>query len=137
MYASKEDIDNLYGVELLVRLADNNRDGIPDPEIVDRGLVAADEICDAYLSAVYTVPLTSTPGVIRNCAIDIAVYKIALSRGTRTDEMRLRYEDALAILDKISAGKIGLGLPTTTGDDGTVTDPNAKRYGRSIDCWRA
>jgi phage gp36-like protein len=144
-YATKEDIDDLYGTDLLVRIADYDRDGAPDTEVVDRGLQAADEICDAYLSAQYPVPVVPTPGVVKNCAIDIAVYKIALGRTGRTDEMRLRYEDALAILEKISTGKVGLGLPpvttTTTDANGnlvtTTTDPNVKRSGGSLDCGRA
>ncbi|WFU52309.1 DUF1320 domain-containing protein [Bradyrhizobium pachyrhizi] len=140
-YATKEDIDELYGTDLLVKIADYDRDGTPDPLVVDKGLLAADEICDAYLSAQYTIPLVPTPGVVKNCAIDISVYKIALGRGGRTDEMRVRYEDALALLEKISTGKVGLGLPpeTTTNPDGTTTttNPNVKRSGGSFDCARA
>jgi phage gp36-like protein len=141
MYATKEDIDELYGTDLLVRIADYNRDGQPDPEVIDKGLLAADEVCNAYLSAQYPVPVAPTPGVVRTCAIDIAIYKIALGRGGRTDEMRLRYEDALALLEKISAGKVGLGLPPETGTDQNgapvTTNPNVKRSGRSFDCGRA
>jgi phage gp36-like protein len=140
-YATKEDIDELYGTDLLVKIADYDRDGTPDPLVVDKGLQAADEICDAYLSAQYTIPVVPTPGVVKNCAIDIAVYKIALGRGGRTDEMRVRYEDALALLEKISTGKVGLGLPPTTGTDENgdpvTTNPNVKRSGGSFDCGRA
>jgi phage gp36-like protein len=140
-YATKEDIDELYGTDLLVRVADYDRDGTPDPAVVAKGLEGADEICDAYLSAQYTIPVVPTPGVVRNCAIDIAVYKMALGRTGRTDEMRVRYEDALALLEKISTGKVGLGLPPTTVDNGdgttTTTDPNVKRSGGSFDCGRA
>lgn len=140
-YATKEDIDELYGTDLLVKIADYDRDGTPDPLVVDKGLQAADEICDAYLSAQYTIPVVPAPGVVKNCAIDIAVYKIALGRGGRTDEMRVRYEDALALLEKISTGKVGLGLPPTTGTDENgdpvTTNPNVKRSGGSFDCGRA
>ncbi|WP_315729807.1 DUF1320 domain-containing protein [Bradyrhizobium sp. SZCCHNRI2010] len=153
-YATKQDIDELYGTDLLVRVADYDRDGTPDPDVVAKGLQAADEICDAYLSAQYQLPLATIPGIVKNCAIDIAVYKMALGRTGRTDEMRVRYEDALSILEKISTGKIGLGLPAVTSqpiDPKTglpqvdangnpvlvTTDPNTKRSGGSFDCGRA
>jgi phage gp36-like protein len=144
-YATKEDIDELYGTDLLVRVADYNRDGTLDEDVVARGLEAADQVCNAYLSAQYSVPVVPTPGVVKTCAIDIAVYKMALGRGQRTDEMRTRYEDALALLEKISTGKVGLGLPpvttTTTDANGNpvtvTTDPNVKRSGRSFDTGRA
>ena len=140
-YATKADIDELYGEDLLIRVADYDRDGTPDDAVVARGLQSADEVCNAYLSAQYPVPVTPVPGVVRTCAIDIAVYKIALGRGGRTDEMRVRYEDALSLLEKISTGKVGLGLPPVTTDNGdgttTTTDPNVKRSGGSFDCGRA
>ena len=140
-YASKVDIDQLYGEDLLIRIADYDRDGTPDDDVVTRGLQSADEICNAYLSAQYSVPVLPTPGVVRTCAIDIAVYKIALGRGGRTDEMRVRYEDALLLLERISTGKVGLGLPPEVGTDvdgnPITTDPNVKRSGRSFDAGRA
>jgi phage gp36-like protein len=144
-YATEEDIDELYGTDLLVRVADYDKDGTPDEDVVANGLRNADDICNAYLSAQYSVPVTPTPGIVRTCAIDIAVYKMALGRSSRTDEMRVRYEDALAILDRISKGTVGLGLPpvttTTTDANGnpvtTTLDPNVKRSGGSFDCGRA
>jgi phage gp36-like protein len=144
-YATRDDIDDLYGTDLLVRVADYNRDGQPDDDVMAKGLQSADEICNAYLSANYSVPIDPTPGIVNACAIDIAIYKMALGRTGRTDEMRVRYEDALAILERISTGKIGLGLApvttTTTDANGntvtTVTDPNVKRSGGSFDCGRA
>lgn len=139
-YATQEDIEDLYSVDLLVRVADYDKDGVADPDVIEKGLRGADEICDAYLSAQYTVPISPVPGVIRTCAIDIAVYKMALGRVQRTDEMRVRYEDALKLLEKISAGKIGLGLPPVDpdGPDGPLepVDPGAKRKGRSFDTGR-
>jgi phage gp36-like protein len=152
-YATKTDVDDLYGTDLLVRVADYNRDGVPDQDVIDRGLQASDEICNAYLSSQYSLPVSPVPGVVKNCAIDIAVYKMALGRGARTDEMRVRYEDALSMLDKIATGKIGLGLlPTTklavdatgnpiTDANGTqitiTTNPNVKRSGLTFDSLRA
>jgi phage gp36-like protein len=144
-YATKDDIVELYGPDLLVRVADYDKDGQPDDDVVAKGLQNADDICNAYISAQYSVPVTPTPGIVRTCAIDIAVYKMALGRASRTDEMRVRFDDALALLDRISKGTIGLGLApvttTTTDANGnpvtTTVDPNVKRSGGSFDCGRA
>jgi phage gp36-like protein len=138
-YASKADIDDLYGTALLVRIADEDRDGVADQEKVDKGLSAADAIIDAYLSAQYPLPLSTVPEVLKTCAIDIAVYKIPITRAPRTEEMRLRYEDALKLLERISTGKVGLGLPTTDEDgNGTPeTNPNARSKARIINVGRA
>lgn len=137
-YASKADIDELYGVDLLVRIADFNRDGVPDDDVVTKALLGADEIINAYLSAQYPVPVSPVPGVVRSCAIDIAVYRIALGRAQRSEEMRVRYEDALAILDRIAKGQIGLGQTPVDGNGDGVPDPvAANRKGRMITIGRA
>jgi phage gp36-like protein len=139
-YATKEDIDDLYGEDLLVRLADLDKDGVPDADVVEKALRGADEVCDAFLSAQYTVPVVPTPGVVRSCAIDIAVYKIALGVTTRTTEMRQRYEDAIELLKMIASGKVGLGQPPVDpdgpGGPTAPTDPSAKRKGRVFDTAR-
>lgn len=137
-YATQEDIIELYGQDLLLRVADVDKDGDPDEEVVTKGLQSADDICNAYLSAQYSIPVTPTPGVVRTCAVDIAIYKMALQRGGRTDEMRVRYEDALSLLEKISKGTVGLGqIPEDEDEDGVPdNDPNRKRRGRIIDIGR-
>jgi phage gp36-like protein len=138
MYCTSDDIIDLYGYDLLVRIADHDKDGAPDPDKVEKGLIGAAEICDAYLSAQYTVPVVPAPGIVRTCAINIAVYLIAMDRVRRTEEMRLRYEDALKLLERISTGRIGLGLPPGDGNgDGNETNPNARRKGRSMNTARA
>ena len=138
MYASQDDIVELYGIDLLVRVSDLDKDGVPDPDVVQRGLQGADDIINAYLSAQYTIPVVPTPGSIKTAAIDIAVYRMAIGRAMRTDEMRVRYEDALMLLDKISKGQIGLGLPPVDSNgDGIPDNPNIQRKGRSINAVRA
>lgn len=139
-YATAQDIIDLYGEDLLRRLADRDKDGLPDDAVVADALQGADEICNAYLSAQFTVPVVPTPGIVRTCAIDIAVYRMAIERAQRTDEMRLRYEDALKILDKIAKGDIGIGLPPGGGGGGgDPTDPGSipLNKGRTINAWRA
>lgn len=136
-YATQQDIVDLYGVDLLVRVADHDRDGTPDPTIVSNGLEAADSIINAYLSAQYPIPVTPVPEIVKTCAIDIAVYKMALGRVQRTDEMRVRYEDALSLLEKIAKGTIGLGNVSTDTDGDGVVDPSMTRRGRFLNVSRA
>jgi phage gp36-like protein len=137
-YATAQDIIALYGEALLVRVSDQNKDRQADPEVVEAGLEAADDIIDAYLSSQYTVPLAYVSKSVRKLAIDIAVYTMAMGRAERTEEMRLRYEDAMAMLKMMATGKIGLGLPPvdSNGDGVPESDPNRKRKGRFLDISR-
>ena len=133
-YASQEDIVDLYGEDLLVRLTDTTRSNAIDTVVVGRGLQSADDIINSYVSERYTLPLPMVPGVLRECGVDIAVYKIALSTTKKTPEMRQRYEDAIALLERIGSGKAGLGL--IPGDDDPPIDSTPTRVGRSINLRR-
>ena len=101
-YANQADIEDLYGFDLLVRVADPNKTGAPDADLIAQGLQGADDIINAYLSAQYPVPLSPVPGSIRSMAVDIALYRMAIKRAMRTDEMRQRY-DIRACLDELAA----------------------------------
>jgi phage gp36-like protein len=75
---------------------------------------------DAYLSSRYTVPLPTPPAVLMRFTSDIARY--GLYEDNAKDEVRQRYEDAIAFLKAIAAGKASLGpgegdapLPTGGG----------------------
>lgn len=140
-YASADDISEMYGEQLLLRIADPDDTGYFDVHIVKSALEQADDIIDSYLSTRYTLPLRNTPGILKACAIDIAVYKMAHGRLPRTDEMRIRYEDALRMLELIAKGTIGLGLPAdgddTLGEDGSGINPNLTNRGRFFNVRRS
>lgn len=137
-YATKENIDDAYGADLLLKIADQDKDGVPDQEILDRNLKSASGIINGYLQTKYTLPLPGTSSLLVELCVDIAVYKMCLARAVRTQEMRVRYEDAINTLKDIASGKIAV---VVDGDDGSVdsTDPvtNTPSYaGRSIDTYR-
>lgn len=143
MYATEQDIVELYGQDLLLRVADHNKDNVPDPQVVEMALQSADDLCNAYLSALYDVPVDPVPGIVKKCAIDIAVYNMAHGRVQRTEEMRVRFEDATKLLEKIAAGKVGVGIPTNNGGGsgsgsggGGVPGGGATRKGRVIEVGR-
>ena len=115
-YATTQDIVVIYGEEILNAVADRDRSGRSDEDAVQAALEAASAEIDTYLGSRYTVPLTSPPPYIRQIAVDITVYRLALDIAPRTEEMRLRYMDAITYLKAVAAGTID--LPTTTGDPG-------------------
>jgi phage gp36-like protein len=116
-YATQADIATLYGANALV-VADHNRDGIVDSAAVTRALTSASDEIDTYLAARYTLPLTEVPGFLKTLAVDIALYRLALSADVLSDEHRKRYEDALGHLKRIAKGEAALVFTATpaTGD---------------------
>lgn len=137
-YAAQVDLENQYSVDVVKRLADQDNDGTIGPDdqaAMDDALSSASSIIDAYLGTRYSVPISNPPTVLRDLCVDIAWYRLAHSRLKQTQEMRLRYEDAINLLKLIAAGKAAIGLDTD--DDGVSDDQSAAMVARSAYLLRA
>jgi phage gp36-like protein len=124
-YATQSDIVTLYGQNALV-VADHNRDGAADSAAVTRALTSASGEIDTYLHARYTLPLPEVPGFLKQLAVDIALYRLALSADVLSEEHRKRYEDALGHLRRIAKGEAALvftAAPATGGIDVSGAQP--------------
>lgn len=131
-YASAQDISDRYGADKLLLLADRNADDAADTEVVDQALRDASAEIDTYLAAKYSMPLPSVPDALVRLCVDIAVYRLGVSADLATEEMRQRYEDAVALLGRISKGTASLGLPKPpSSSNGAVLVAGPKRrFGR-------
>lgn len=137
MYATRADIIRIYGAEFL---SDITPSDVPDPDgAVDQALDDATAEIDGYLSKQYPLPLSGQPKVLRRPCIDVAVYVLANSHTRLTTTIETRYEQATALLTKISKGIAGLGADepsaavegstsgTSSGADFTA---RPRRFGR-------
>lgn len=114
-YATNNDIITIYGEQVLNAVASRDGSNRQSYEAVEAALDAASAEIDTYIGNRYTVPLVAPPPYIRQVCVDISVYRLALDVGPRTDEMRLRYKDAIEYLRAVSKGDID--LPVTGGTD--------------------
>lgn len=131
IYATKQDIIDRYGEDLLLRIADRDNDDTIDDTAVTKALAdQADEI-DVYLSARCDLPLTTVPGVLKRLNVDMAVYQLA---GDEVQEhQQKRYENAVNLLIRISKGEVKLGLPEESQPEESETmavDAADKLFGR-------
>jgi len=110
-YATQADIEAIYSADALAVAADRDGDGVADPASVAAALERASSEIDLHIGARYALPLASTPVQLVQIAVDIALYRLVLDAGVRTDEHRTRYEDAVAMLRRIADGKAALTLP--------------------------
>lgn len=116
IYASEADIVDLYSEETLT---DTLRDPVADrASAVPKAIAAASAEIDGYLSARYRLPLANAPAVLVRPAIDITLYVLASTHTRLTDELRTRYEDAIAFLSRLAKGTAGLGEDEPRVDDG-------------------
>jgi phage gp36-like protein len=109
-YATQSDIEELYSRDALY-VADRDGDGAPDSAAVAKALGAASDEIDTYVGVRYPLPLDGTTPILTQLCVDMALYRLAQARHVLTEEHRTRYEDAIALLTKISMGKATLNLP--------------------------
>lgn len=126
MYSSVTDFITAFGSEetlMLSALDDPSIDEIQDP-IIQRALDDAAAELDSYIAAAgYLIPLPYVPANLRERANDIARYR--LDKNRQREDVRLRYEDAIAFLKDLVAGKARLNpdllcpAECLDGDSGT------------------
>lgn len=120
-YATQDDIVTLYGDDALF-VADRDGDGLADSAAVSRALDLASAEIDTYLAARYTLPLPVVPAMLMAWCVDIALYRLALGADVLSEELRRRYDDALAALRRIAKGEAALVLPPDPDADPAITD---------------
>lgn len=111
-YATLDDMTERAGLAELRQIADRDRDGTPDPDVVAAALQDADDVIDGYLGTRYGLPLASVPPQLRPWAVSIARY--VLHRNGAPDHVAQDYKDAIAALKDVSRGLIA--LPVAVGE---------------------
>ncbi len=111
-YSAQADILEQLPAATLIELTDDAGAGAVDADAVTRAIADADATIDAYAQARYSVPLSATPDKIRQVSVDLAIYNL-FSRLDSVPEVRAdRKKDAVRFLERLSDGKIDLGLET-------------------------
>lgn len=112
IYADIDDLKERFSEAEIVQLTDRDRDGNVDDDVANQALLDADAEINAAVGVRYGLPLPSVPDLINRLACDIARYRLYDDKPT--DEVRRRYEDAVAELDKIAKGTRDLQFPGAT-----------------------
>lgn len=109
-YATQAALEDAFGVAEILQVADRDGDGEADEAVLAAALARADATIDGYLGARYATPVAPPPlPILTAMACDLARYW--LYDDAAPDRVREGYEDALAWLREVAAGKVALGLP--------------------------
>lgn len=111
-YATLTDLIERAGEVEIRQIADRNRDGTADPDVIAAALSDADNVINGYVGAKYTLPLPSVPDIVRTWAVSIARY--ILHRNGAPEHISNDYKDAIAALKDVSRGLIA--LPVAAGE---------------------
>lgn len=110
-YATPDDLHLRFGSNELLSLAPNeNGDGL-NTALISAAIADAEAEIDSYINQRYRVPLASVPDVLVGVACDLARYRLYSTNPT--EEVAKRYEQRIAFLRDVSAGRAGILVETT------------------------
>jgi phage gp36-like protein len=111
-YATPQDIINRYPNRDLVQLTNEDPTVTTvNTTVLQQALDDASAEIDGYLGGRFTLPLTDVPAILNRLASDIAIYRLQSLRPIHDlADARRRYDDALAMLTKVAAGEMTLGV---------------------------
>ena len=116
-YCTQSDLLKQITSEQLIQLTDDADAGVADTAIVDDAIAAADAVIDGYCAQRYTVPFASTPPIINEISVTVALYKLFTRRAHAMPELRKeQYDNMIKMLKDIEAGHLSLGVPAPTAN---------------------
>lgn len=126
-YSALSDITARIDEGTLTQLTDDEGLGVINEARVTAAITEADSEIDSYLSTRYTVPLATTPEVVKALSVTIAIWNLYGRRGL-VDEMReTRYKAAVDLLKQISKGAATLGVDPEPSEGGQQIKVNREK----------
>jgi phage gp36-like protein len=122
-YALPRDIINRYPNRDLVQLTNEDPTATTvNTAPLQQALDDASAEIDGYLEGRFALPLTDPPAVLNRLAADIAIYRLQALRPLHdVEDARRRYDDAVAMLTKVAAGALTLGLAADNQEPAPAT----------------
>lgn len=125
-YAVRADLEDRYGAEELTQ-----RETMLPAGAVAQALADADAVIDGYTAGRYTVPLSPVPSNLPRVACQLARYGLL---GNAADERaRKDYEDAMAWLKDVAAGRVILTEATVAATTAVSARPATRTTDRQFD----
>lgn len=124
-YSTLAGIEKVLSSKEIARLTDDTSGQVVDVQIVEDAISSADELIDGYLRSRYALPLMTTPKLITNISVDLAIYFLH-QRRFRTnmpESIESQYKNQLKLLEQIQKGFLHLGIEqksTLTNQSGGV-----------------
>lgn len=128
MYATEQNLEAAWGGSFLDVLTIDERTTLRDRAKITSALESASALIDSYVSRRFPLPLALADAgaiLLRNVCCDLAVGSLATSADRMTDIVQKRYDQALAFLRDVAAGKADVPMASSIGGEGAnVITPN-------------
>lgn len=108
-YATPDHFIRAFSEREARALTDEDNTGFINDEKLGTALERASAQIDGYLVGRYRTPWPDSPGILVGYCCDIARYHLATDYRICSEEIQMRYRDAIRFLEKVAAGQVNLG----------------------------
>lgn len=119
MYATESDLVDRFGAEV-----EQLKGMLPSSSAVDDAIQDATEEINGHIGGRYPLPLPNIPSNLKRMACDIARYRLYFQQPT--EEVRKRYEDAIAFLKRVADHKAHLQIQSEESGEIIEDEPSRK-----------
>jgi phage gp36-like protein len=109
-YIAQSDLAARLTQQELIELTDDAGTGEVNQQVLTSIIEQASSLIDTYTGGRYQLPLAVSEQV-RGLALDIATYLLFLRRRRIAAEVQLAYDNAIALLRDVAAGRASLAQP--------------------------
>lgn len=123
MYCDVDDLISATSEQDLIQLTDDEGSGAYNASRINDAITSAQAEIDGYCMVRYSgqIPFDPVPDLVKSLCVEIAIYNLYKRRKAVDDEIKDRYEKAVATLDKISRGTVKLlADDEKVGEDGVT-----------------
>lgn len=108
-YINQHDVVQRLGSQQFINLTDIDGDGIADAAFLADNISDVEAEVDGYIGQRYSLPLSSSPAILKRICVDILVYRLSAYGALNTEEITKRYNDAVSWLKEVADGSFILG----------------------------
>ena len=139
-YATLDDLIEHASEAEIRQIADRDRDGVIDADVIDAALKDADNLINSYVGVKYALPLPSVPELVLGWAVSIARY--VLHHNGAPKHVKDDREEALAALKDVARGlsvlpvAVGEVAPAVTSGTVMAAHPPQVFTDHKLQGWR-
>jgi phage gp36-like protein len=111
-YCEQDDLQEQAPLDELIALTDDQNTGRVDEDTILRAIADGDAEIDAAIGGRYTLPLASTPAIIRRISVDLALYALYSRRAVLglPEVRQIRRDAAVRLLRDLATGLMVLQI---------------------------
>lgn len=122
-YITKQDLEDELGEDKLIELTNDDDNDVVNDAVINKAIEYAEGTFNSYIRTRYTLPVPSTQ-MVKSLCLEIAIYHLFKKRATVDEGVfkirKIGFDEAIARLKDINAGKSALDVPAT---EETIDNP--------------